>query len=56
MGEERVVVYDLPGTTRDGIFIPMERDEREYILIDTAGVRKQKINDAVGVIVENVAK
>ena len=48
LGEERVVVYDLPGTTRDSVYIPMERDEREYILIDTAGVRKRKkINEAV---------
>ena len=42
LGEERVVVYDQPGTTRDSIFIPMQRDDREYILIDTAGVRKRK--------------
>ncbi|WP_159566911.1 ribosome biogenesis GTPase Der [Budvicia diplopodorum] len=41
LGEERVVVYDMPGTTRDSIYIPMQRDEREYILIDTAGVRKR---------------
>lgn len=48
LGEERVVVYDMPGTTRDSIYIPMERDEREYILIDTAGVRKRgKITDTV---------
>ncbi|MFC3121148.1 ribosome biogenesis GTPase Der [Agaribacter flavus] len=48
LGEERVVVYDMPGTTRDSIFIPMERDEREYILIDTAGVRKRKkVSDTV---------
>lgn len=48
LGEERVVVYDLPGTTRDSIFIPMQRDDREYILIDTAGVRKRKkVSDAV---------
>ncbi|MBT1452373.1 ribosome biogenesis GTPase Der [Glaciecola sp. XM2] len=48
LGEERVVVYDLPGTTRDSIFIPMQRDEREYILIDTAGVRKRKkISEAI---------
>jgi GTP-binding protein len=48
LGEERVVVYDLPGTTRDSIFIPMQRDEREYILIDTAGVRKRKkVSDVV---------
>ncbi len=39
--EERVVVYDMPGTTRDSSYIPMERDEREYVLIDTAGVRKR---------------
>lgn len=48
LGEERVVVYDQPGTTRDSIFIPMQRDEREYILIDTAGVRRRrKVSDAV---------
>jgi GTP-binding protein len=48
LGEERVVVYDLPGTTRDSIYIPMERDEREYILIDTAGVRKRrKVSEAI---------
>ncbi|MHC6646368.1 ribosome biogenesis GTPase Der [Alteromonas sp. HB246098] len=48
LGEERVVVYDMPGTTRDSVYIPMERDEREYILIDTAGVRKRrKISEAV---------
>ncbi|MFT7258215.1 MAG: GTP-binding protein [Glaciecola sp.] len=42
LGEERVVVFDSPGTTRDSIFVPMKRDDREYILIDTAGVRKRK--------------
>ncbi|CAM3542677.1 ribosome biogenesis GTPase Der [Vibrio aerogenes] len=42
LGEERVVVYDMPGTTRDSIYIPMQRHEREYILIDTAGVRRRK--------------
>jgi GTP-binding protein len=48
LGEERVVVFDEPGTTRDSIFIPMERDGREYILIDTAGVRRRKnINEAI---------
>ena len=31
------MVYDMPGTTRDSIYIPMVRDEREYVLIDTAG-------------------
>lgn len=48
LGEDRVVVYNMPGTTRDSIYIPMERDDREYILIDTAGVRKRgKITDTV---------
>ncbi|HBC2009367.1 TPA: ribosome biogenesis GTPase Der [Vibrio cholerae] len=48
LGEERVVVYDMPGTTRDSIYIPMKRDEREYVLIDTAGVRRRKrINETV---------
>ena len=48
LGEERVVVYDMPGTTRDSIYIPMNRDDREYILIDTAGVRKRgKITETV---------
>lgn len=48
LGEDRVVVYDMPGTTRDSIYIPMERDDREYVLIDTAGVRKRgKISDTV---------
>ncbi|MGK2946446.1 MAG: ribosome biogenesis GTPase Der [Candidatus Malihini olakiniferum] len=42
LGEERVVVYDTPGTTRDSIYIPMKRDGREYVLIDTAGVRKRR--------------
>lgn len=48
LGEDRVVVYDMPGTTRDSIYIPMTRDEREYILIDTAGVRKRgKVTETV---------
>lgn len=42
LGEDRVIVFDMPGTTRDSIFIPMERDEREYVIIDTAGVRRRK--------------
>ncbi|CAD6512529.1 GTPase Der [Candidatus Profftia tarda] len=39
--EERVVVYNTPGTTRDSIYIPMIRNDQKYILIDTAGVRKR---------------
>lgn len=41
LGEERVVVYDMPGTTRDSIAIPFSRDEQDYILVDTAGVRRK---------------
>ena len=48
LGEERVVVYDMPGTTRDSIYIPMERDGQQYTIIDTAGVRNRgKVNLAV---------
>ncbi len=42
LGEDRVVAMDLPGTTRDSIYIPFERDGQQYTLIDTAGVRRQK--------------
>ncbi|MFS1524214.1 ribosome biogenesis GTPase Der [Microbulbifer sp. 2304DJ12-6] len=42
LGEDRVVVYDQPGTTRDSIYINYERDENPYTLIDTAGVRRRK--------------
>ena len=41
LGEERVVVYDQPGTTRDSLYIPFERRGKKYILIDTAGIRKR---------------
>ncbi len=42
LGEDRVVVFDLPGTTRDAIYIDFEREGRAYTLIDTAGIRKRK--------------
>lgn len=42
LGEERVVVYDMPGTTRDSVYIPYERQGSQYTLIDTAGVRRRK--------------
>jgi GTP-binding protein len=42
LGEDRVIVHDSPGTTRDSIYIPLERFETHYTLIDTAGVRKRK--------------
>ena len=41
LGEERVVVFDQPGTTRDSIYIPYERRGRRYTLIDTAGIKKR---------------
>ncbi|GGA65636.1 GTPase Der [Neiella marina] len=48
LGEDRVVVYDMPGTTRDSVYIPMERDEQDYILIDTAGIRRRaRVNEAI---------
>lgn len=48
LGEERVVACDLPGTTRDAIEIPWERDGRQYLLIDTAGVRRRsRVGEAV---------
>ncbi len=48
MGEERVVAFDMPGTTRDSIFIPFEHEGREYTLIDTAGVRRRgKVKETV---------
>lgn len=48
LGEERVVVFDRPGTTRDSIKIPFQREGKDYILIDTAGVRKRgKVDEKI---------
>lgn len=48
LGEERVIAFDMPGTTRDSIEIPFERDGRRYSLIDTAGIRKRgKVFEAI---------
>ena len=48
LGEERVVVYDMPGTTRDSVFIPFERDGKHYTFIDTAGIRRKRaVHEAV---------
>ena len=41
LGEERVLTADLPGTTRDSIYIPLSKDGQHYTLIDTAGVRRR---------------
>lgn len=48
LGEERVVVYDHAGTTRDSIYIPYERFGQDYTLIDTAGVRRRgKVSESI---------
>ncbi|MBF7682321.1 ribosome biogenesis GTPase Der [Acinetobacter sp. B5B] len=48
LGEDRVVVFDMPGTTRDSVYIPFERNERKYTLIDTAGVRRKgKVDETI---------
>jgi GTP-binding protein len=48
VGEDRVIASDQPGTTRDSIFVPFRRDERDFLLIDTAGVRRRaRVEDAI---------
>lgn len=48
VGEERVIAFDMPGTTRDAIEVPFERDGRKFTLIDTAGLRRKgKVFEAV---------
>ena len=48
LGEDRVIVYDQAGTTRDSIYIPYEREGQDYTLIDTAGVRRKgKVTETV---------
>ncbi len=41
LGEERVLAFDRPGTTRDSIFVPFEKGGKAYVLIDTAGIRRR---------------
>ena len=41
LGEERLITFDQPGTTRDAVHVPFERDGQHYVLIDTAGVRRR---------------
>jgi GTPase len=41
LGEERVIAFDMPGTTRDAIEVPFEKNGRRYTLIDTAGLRRK---------------
>lgn len=48
LGEERVIAFDMPGTTRDSIEIPFEREGKHYTLIDTAGIRRRgKVFEAI---------
>ncbi|MDP3668584.1 MAG: ribosome biogenesis GTPase Der [Telluria sp.] len=48
LGEERVIAFDMPGTTRDSIEIAFERDGQQYTLIDTAGIRRRgKVFEAI---------
>ncbi len=48
LGEERVIVYDEPGTTRDSIYIPFERNGKLFTLVDTAGMRRRsKISETI---------
>ncbi len=48
LGEERVVVFDMPGTTRDTIEIPVELYGQDYIFMDTAGVRRRaRVSEAI---------
>ncbi|MBK6613911.1 ribosome biogenesis GTPase Der [Ottowia sp.] len=48
LGEERLVAFDLPGTTRDAITVPFERDGQKFALIDTAGLRRKgKVFEAI---------
>lgn len=48
LGEERVIAFDQPGTTRDSIYIDFERNGRAYTIIDTAGLRRRgKVDEAV---------
>ena len=41
LGEDRLVVFDQPGTTRDSVAVPFVRNDRNYVLIDTAGIRRR---------------
>ncbi len=48
LGEDRVIAFDMPGTTRDSIEIPFEREGKQYTLIDTAGIRRRgKVFEAI---------
>ena len=48
LGEERLIAFDKPGTTRDSVYVPFEREGQAYVLIDTAGVRRRaRVHDTI---------
>ena len=48
LGDERVIASDQPGTTRDSILVPFRRNDRDFVLIDTAGMRRRsKVDDVI---------
>lgn len=48
LGEERLLVYEEPGTTRDSVAVPFERDGHRYVLVDTAGLRRRaRVREAI---------
>ncbi len=48
LGEERVVALDMPGTTRDSVYIPFDKNDEHFTLIDTAGIRKKsRVNEKI---------
>jgi GTP-binding protein len=48
LGEDRLVVFDQPGTTRDSVAVPFERSDRKYVLIDTGGIRRRsKVQETI---------
>jgi GTPase len=48
VGEDRLIAYDKPGTTRDSVYVPFERDGQAFVLIDTAGVRRRaRVHDTI---------
>ncbi|HET9694996.1 MAG TPA: ribosome biogenesis GTPase Der, partial [Steroidobacteraceae bacterium] len=48
LGEERLIAFDQPGTTRDTVEVPFERDGHQFVLIDTAGVRRRaRVDEAI---------
>jgi GTP-binding protein len=48
LGEDRLITSPEPGTTRDSVYVPCERDERKFVLVDTAGIRRRaRLTEAI---------